>query len=105
MKINVFAPIEIQNLLPYDVNYRVHDKTTGKNYSSFLRKGGVYPVYTVELSHLILLQITMQDTPYRPSEWSIINSSPRDRSDFPRDRLLSLKDNRGLQLNLKLQYL
>ncbi|MCJ1358957.1 MAG: hypothetical protein MMC33_008957 [Icmadophila ericetorum] len=104
MNIRVFAPIEIQNLLPYDLNYRVHDKTTGKNYNSFLRKGGVYPLYTVELSHVILLQITMQDTPFQPSQWSVVNSSPRDRADFPRDYVLPIKDTRGIQLNLKLQY-
>lgn len=56
------APIELENLLPYDLQYRVFDKDSGHNWNSYLRKGGIAPVHSVELRHLVLLSITVQDT-------------------------------------------
>ena len=56
------APIELENLLPYNIEYRIYDKDTDQNWKSYLRKGGVMPVHSVELAHMILLNITVQDT-------------------------------------------
>ena len=33
-----------------------------KEWTNFLRKGGLSPVHVVELSHLLLMSIEMQDT-------------------------------------------
>jgi vacuolar protein sorting-associated protein 13A/C len=103
MRIRISAPIEIQNLLPYDFKYRIYDKNTKKDWTNFLRKGGVSPVHVVELSHLLLLSIEMQDTVFKPSEFAIINSDTRE--DFRRENTLSVKDAQGIQLRLKLHYL
>ena len=62
MKVRLSAPLEIENLLPYDFKYRIYDKNTKKDWTNFLRKGGLSPVHVVELSHLLLLSIDMQDT-------------------------------------------
>ena len=56
------APLEIENLLPYNVQYRVYDKDTDQNWKSYLRKGGVMPVHSIELGHLVLLNVEIQDT-------------------------------------------
>jgi vacuolar protein sorting-associated protein 13A/C len=102
MRIAVSAPIEIQNLLPYDFKYRIYDKNTKKDWTNFLRKGGVSPVHVVELSHLLLLSIEMQDTVFKQSEFAIINSSAHE--DFRRESVLSVKDKQGVELRLKLHY-
>lgn len=102
MRIRLFAPIELENLLPYDFQYRIHDKSTGKDWTNFLRKGGLSPVHVVQLSHLLLLSIHMQDTVFKPSEFAIINSN--NPSDFRRETTLVCKDKDGLLLNLKLNY-
>jgi vacuolar protein sorting-associated protein 13A/C len=102
MRIRLFAPIELENLLPYDFKYRIYDKNTRKDWTNFLRKGGLSPVHVVELSHLLLLSIDMQDTVFKASEFSIINSNNSD--DFHRETNLICKDNEGLPLNLKLYY-
>ena len=102
MRIRLSAPIELQNLLPYDFKYGIHDKNTKKDWSNFLRKGGVSPVHVVELSHLLLLNIDMQDTVFKQSEFAIINSNTQE--DFRRESVLAVKDNQGIQLNLKLHY-
>ena len=102
MKIRLSAPLEIENLLPYDFKYRIYDKNTKKDWTNFLRKGGLSPVHVVELSHLLLLSIDMQDTAFGQSEFSIINSSNTD--DFKRENTLITKDKDGLELRLKLHY-
>lgn len=103
MRIRLAAPIELQNLLPYDFKYRIYDKDTKKDWTNFLRKGGVSPVHVVELSHLLLLSIDMQDTVFKQSEFAVINTNTRE--EFRRESTLSVKDNQGAALNLKLHYL
>ncbi|KAJ5544940.1 Vacuolar protein sorting-associated protein 13 [Penicillium sp. DV-2018c] len=101
MRIRIFAPVEIQNLLPYDFKYRIYDKNTKKDWTNFLRKGGVSPVHVVELSHLLLLSIDLEDTVFRQSEFAIVNGNAQD---YRREHTLALKDDRGLQLKLQLHY-
>lgn len=103
MRIRLAAPIEVQNLLPYDFKYRIFDKNTKKDWTNFLRKGGVSPVHVVELSHTLLLSIHMEDTVFKKSEFTVINSSSKE--DFRRESILVVKDDQGIQLNLKLHYL
>ncbi|KAH0223832.1 vacuolar protein sorting-associated protein 13, partial [Aureobasidium melanogenum] len=80
----------------------IYDKNTKKDWTNFLRKGGVSPVHVVELSHLLLMSVDMQDTPFKQSEFAIINSTGRD--DFRREKTLVVKDNQDLTLRLKLHY-
>lgn len=102
MRLRLSAPIEIENLLPYDFKYRVYDKNTKKDWVNFLRKGGRSPVHVVELSHLLLLSIDMQDTVFKPSEFAIIHSN--NQEDYRKETTLVCKDEEGLTLNLKLHY-
>lgn len=55
-------PLELENLLPFDIKYRVHDKNTSTSSSEFLRKGGLFPIHSVQLDHLVLLNIALQET-------------------------------------------
>lgn len=106
MRLRLSAPVEIQNLLPYDFRYRIYDKNTRKDWTNFLRKGGVSPVHVVDLSHLLLLSIDLEDAIFRQSEFAIINGNG---SDFRREDTLLLRDersrdDRGRRLRLKLHY-
>lgn len=102
MRIKISAPVEIQNLLPYDFKYRIYDKNTKKDWTNFLRRGGVSPVHVVELSHLLLMSIDLQDTPFKASDFAIINST--NSEDFRREKQLVVKDKQGLELRLKIHY-
>ena len=62
MTLRLRAPIEVENLLPYDIKYRIFDKNTNQNWTSFLRKGGLMPVHSVQLSHLVLLSVQLEDS-------------------------------------------
>ncbi|KAK4234211.1 hypothetical protein C8A03DRAFT_38027 [Achaetomium macrosporum] len=102
MRVKLSAPVTLENLLPYDFKYRIYDKNTKRDWSNFLRKGGVSPVHVVELSHLLLLSIDMQDTPFKPSEFAIINAGSTE--DFKKETHLVCKDDAGMALNLRLHY-
>ncbi|GAW22149.1 hypothetical protein ANO14919_116840 [Xylariales sp. No.14919] len=102
MKLKLSPPIVLENLLPYDFKYRIYDKNTKRDWTNFLRKGGVSPVHVVELSHLLLLSVDMQDTAFRASEFAIIN--PGSQEDFRKEHKLICKDDEGLPLHLKLHY-
>ncbi|KAK0465028.1 vacuolar protein sorting-associated protein 13 [Desarmillaria tabescens] len=104
LKINLKlrAPLELENLLPYNLQYRVYDKDTDQNWRSYLRKGGVMPVHSVELGHLVLLNVDIEDSVFEQSEFAIINTD--ENSDFDVEKRLSLKDPRGRKLTLKLNY-
>ncbi|KAK0549054.1 Vacuolar protein sorting-associated protein 13 [Tilletia horrida] len=96
------APVEIENLLPYDIQYRIFDKNLNHNWSSFLRKGGVSPIHVVSLSHLLLLSVDIQSSVFSPSEFGIIATDNPD--DFPVEKSLTLTDAENLKLNLRLHY-
>ncbi|CAK7273224.1 Vacuolar protein sorting-associated protein 13 [Sporothrix epigloea] len=102
MRIKLSAPIILENLLPYDFKYRIYDKNTKRDWTNFLRKGGVSPVHVTELSHLLLLSVDMQDTAFKPSDFAVINSGHSE--DFHTEKALVCKDGEGLNLHLGLYY-
>jgi vacuolar protein sorting-associated protein 13A/C len=103
MRIRLHAPVEVQNLLPFDFKYRIFDHSTKKDWTNFLRKGGVSPVHVVELTHLLMMSVDMQSDHFKTSEFTVINSS--DRENFKREKTLVVKDQDDLTLKLKLHYL
>src|SRR5580698_6426389 len=103
MRIRLHAPVEVQNLLPFDFKYRIFDHNTKKDWTNFLRKGGISPVHVVELTHLLMMSIDMQHEAFKTSEFAVINSS--DRETYRREKDVEVKDKSGLSLRLKLHYL
>lgn len=115
------APLELENLLPYNLEYRIYDKNTNQNWKSYLRQGGIMPVHSVELGHFILLNVNLEETGkssstsikmnehssyltpvYKPSEFTIINTDGH--SDFDIENTLTLRDQYDRKLDLKLNY-
>ncbi|KAF8846387.1 vacuolar protein sorting-associated protein 13 [Paxillus ammoniavirescens] len=102
IRLKLRAPIELENLLPYNLQYRIYDKDADQNWTSYLRKGGVMPVHSVELGHLVLLNVEVQDTVFKPSDFAIINTDRH--SDFDTEFRLSLRDQNNRKLDLRLNY-
>jgi vacuolar protein sorting-associated protein 13A/C len=102
MRLRLQAPVEVHNLLPYDFKYRIYDSSTKKDWTNFLRKGGISPVHVVELSHLLLISVEMQEGPFKPSKFGIINST--DRESFKREKQLEVKDDSGTTLHLNMHF-
>lgn len=102
VNLKLSAPLELENLLPYNVDYRIYDKNTDQTWMSYLRKGAIMPVHSVELGHLLLLSVIVQDTVFKPSDFAIINTGGN--TDYDVEHHLLLKDTLGRQLKLKLGY-
>ncbi|PPQ80804.1 hypothetical protein CVT25_001929 [Psilocybe cyanescens] len=114
------APLELENLLPYNLEYRIYDKNTDQNWKSYLRQGAIMPVHSVELGHFILLNVNLEETGnsifynsngtffltftlvFKPSEFTIINTDGH--SDFDIENTLTLRDQSDRKLDLKLNY-
>ncbi|KKA27236.1 hypothetical protein TD95_004731 [Thielaviopsis punctulata] len=103
LTVKIYPPITLENLLPHDFKYRIYDKNTKRDWSNFLRKGGISPIHVVELSHLLLLNIDMQDSVFKPSDFAIINSGSSSK-DFSQEHRLVCRDVKGLNLTLNLLY-
>ncbi|KAF8761669.1 Vacuolar protein sorting-associated protein [Rhizoctonia solani] len=58
------------------------------NWTSYLRRGGVMPVHSVELTHLLLLNIEAQDSGFAASSFAIINADTD--ADFDIEKTLTL---------------
>ncbi|KAG0050250.1 hypothetical protein BGZ83_004992 [Gryganskiella cystojenkinii] len=105
MTIRLSAPVEIENLLPYNMRYTVMEKTSPKHsgpvLTSYLRKGGVSPLHTVDVRNLMLLSVALENTSFSPSEYSIVSS--HDPDELPVENTLTLIDPDGLKLTLGIQ--
>jgi vacuolar protein sorting-associated protein 13A/C len=62
MTLRLRAPLEVENLLPYDIKFRIHDKHSGLSSRNWLNRGLSSPIHTVEVSHLMLISISAEDT-------------------------------------------
>ncbi|RCI04898.1 hypothetical protein CU098_003059, partial [Rhizopus stolonifer] len=101
MAIRLSAPIEIENLLPFDFSFRIVDKTTGQEFSSYLRKGGVMPIHVIENGHLVLMNIDIPDTEYAKSDYAIISTKRTDDLDVDRSfELVNQSDKSKLHIRI-----
>ena len=62
MNISISPPFELQNLLPYDLTYRLFDKENKADYKAHLRRGLAAPVHFGNLDHVLALSIELHDT-------------------------------------------
>ncbi|ODO11680.1 hypothetical protein I350_00464 [Cryptococcus amylolentus CBS 6273] len=102
MNLVLRAPVELENLLPYNLKFKIHDRNTGLSSSNYLVKGGSSPIHTVELSHMFLLNVAPEDTGFKQSEYAIINT---DDPELPVEDHFQLADQQGLTTHLKLHYI
>ena len=102
MTIRLSAPVEIENLLPYNMRYTIMEKTSPKHsgpvVTSYLRKGGISPLHTVDVRNLMLLSVVIENTSFHPSEYAIVTS--HDPDELPVENTLTLQDPDGLKLTL-----
>jgi vacuolar protein sorting-associated protein 13A/C len=57
MTICIRSPLELENLLPYDIAFTVIDKDAKQHYAGTLESGKSSPVHSVNLGHLIGLRL------------------------------------------------
>lgn len=99
----VSAPVEIENLLPYDFTYRIYDKKTKSDWSGLIQKGVKSYVHIVSLANLLMLSVEPIDCGFEKSEFAIINTPAK--SEFNREHTISLRHKiTGQHLKLRIHY-
>lgn len=102
MTIVISAPLEIENLLPFDINFRLYDKTTRKDWSGTVSKGVSTFVHVITLRSLLLLSVQPQGCGFGKSEFAIINTVKG--SDFKQENYMTIKNDDGQVVRLKMHY-
>lgn len=102
MTIVISAPLEIENLLPFDINFRLYDKTTKRDWSGSVTKGVSTFVHVVTLRSLLLLSVQPKNCGFGRSEFAIINTVKG--SEFKRETYMSIKNDDGQTVRLKMYY-
>ncbi|KAG8981485.1 hypothetical protein FRB94_008774 [Tulasnella sp. JGI-2019a] len=102
MTVRLRPPIEFENLLPYDVRYTIYDRDSRKKWTSYLRRGGLMPIHCVHLDQFVLLNVEIQETGYKPSEFAIINNG--DSPDFNIESTIRVADRQDRKLDLGINY-
>ncbi|KAK6455080.1 vacuolar sorting [Scheffersomyces xylosifermentans] len=102
LRLVISAPLEIENLLPFDMNYRLYDKNFKKDWNGNVKKGVKSYVHVVSLENLLLLSIEPKQCGFGKSEFAIINTSTG--SEFKRENTIILRNQDGQQLKLRIYY-
>lgn len=98
LTILITAPVEIENLLPFDFNFRLYDKSTKKDWSGSVKQGQSAYIHVVTLKSLLLLSVEPLNCGFEKSEFAIINVHRG--SEFEREFYMSIKGQRTIRLKL-----
>ncbi|CAK9441286.1 uncharacterized protein LODBEIA_P51550 [Lodderomyces beijingensis] len=98
LKLVISAPLEIENLLPYDFKYRLYDKNSRREWTGSVKRGVKSYVHVVSLDNLILLSVEPENCGYGRSEFAIINGTKT--SEFSRESTMSIRGKNTFKLHI-----
>lgn len=94
------APIILENLLPYDFRYIIQDRANRQQLGGSLKVGEKNNLHTVDPSHLLALNISLQEIGLKQKEYVVITSTDLEY----RDEHLILADTTGNEVSLRIRY-
>ncbi|OMJ29920.1 Vacuolar protein sorting-associated protein 13 [Smittium culicis] len=100
MSLIISSPLEIENLLPYNIQFRIFDKSDNCDWSNVLSSGEISSVHSVRPENLVLLSMNIPEAKYIKSDGAVINS--HDTDEYPLDSEIVMYDQSGLRLTLKI---
>lgn len=98
----ISAPLEIENLLPFDFNFRLYDKSSKKDWNGTVEKGKSSFIQVVTLQSLLLLSVEPRGCGFGKSEFAIINA--KKDTGFKRESFTTVKNENGQTVKLKMYY-
>lgn len=75
VSMNIQAPLQIENLLPYDIKYLVYDRTTKQNHVDTLTQGSVDSIHIVNRAHILAMSVQLLKSDFKPSSVSLISNT------------------------------
>lgn len=100
MNIMISPPLMLENLLPYDIDWKLFQKGPRK-WTDVLHQGEKFPVHVVDMNFSVVLKIEILNSKYGISSASIINT-PTTMTTV--DEEINLKSSDGQRLKLRLFY-
>jgi len=100
MNIVISPPLVLENLLPFDINWKLFQKGP-KRWNDDLKMGGKCPIHVLDMNYSVVLKIDVLGSTYETSAAAIINT-PNSVTNV--DSEISLKNPDGHRLNLRLFY-
>lgn len=102
MKLVISAPVQVRNLLPFDIDYRLYDKGSRKDWSGTISKEVSSYIHVASLKSVLLLSVEPKNCGFGKSEFAIINAP--ENGEFKRETTMALKHENGQELKLKIYY-
>ena len=102
MKIIISPPLIIENLLPFDMNYRVFSRREDLRTTSLLKKGETVSIHSVSLDEFLLLSVQPHIGGNPMSKPSIVNTPTR--TSLEPEEILPITFESGQRLNLRVKY-
>lgn len=100
MSLNILAPLEIENLLPYNLKFTIIDQKQHCEFGENLNQGETKSMYSVNTAHLLALKIEVIGSAFKHSRVSIISSENSSEV----ERFITLFDEQGNPLRLLLNH-
>lgn len=100
MNIFISPPLVIENLLPFDIEWRLFQKGPRK-WNDELKQGEKCPIHIVDMNFSAVIKIQILGSTYAVSAASIVNT-PNNMTTV--DKEINLKNDDGHRLSLKLYY-
>lgn len=100
MNIFISPPLVIENLLPFDIEWRLFQKGPRK-WNDKLNQGEKCPIHIVDMNFSAVIKIQVLGSTYAVSAASIVNT-PNNMTTV--DKEINLKNDDGHRLSLKLYY-
>lgn len=74
------AAIELENLLPFDFDYRIYDHDSKYDFSGSLPAGQLHPLHGIDSKHVIGLSLDVVAQSLKTAQVAVINGASRDKS-------------------------
>lgn len=100
MVINISSPLIIENLLPFDISWKVFQKGSSR-WEATLKEGDSSAVHIVDMNQSAVLKITVLGSKYGESQPAIINNPSSNGSV---DKRITMRSENGQRLHLGLLY-
>ncbi|KAI9292119.1 vacuolar protein sorting-associated protein vps13 [Neoconidiobolus thromboides FSU 785] len=96
------APMELENLLPYDLRFNFYWNNNQNEYNNFLKRGGISPIHEVDVRKSLEMSLQVWDTEYQSSKRILIKNPNKSIYDNNNNNnpIIQLIDNNGMELIL-----
>ncbi|ODV90204.1 hypothetical protein CANCADRAFT_1934 [Tortispora caseinolytica NRRL Y-17796] len=103
LSVRFCAPLQVQNLMPFDIRYRVFDRDSRQTWEGELKKGEKQNIHCVLLTHLLLLSIEIHSQGYSKSNFAVLVNNTQGVQ-ATREYDLNCSNKESHKLRLKLHY-